>query len=174
MEVIPAFRKRSLFGADTDQFVICDTSDGGCWKTADYAAEEKALVVSNAATSGNTRDLVRILKRWQEYCSVPLKSFILELLVQEFLSSWEHRGNGTVYYDWMVRDFFSVLCGKGLLSWVVVPGTSEWIWLGSAWKTKAEMALVRARKACEHDAAERPRSAGVEWQKIFGDFIPLS
>lgn len=172
VEVIPAFRERSLFGGDTGRYVICNTHDGGKWAVADYVAEENAVTESNKATSGNTCDLVRMLKRWQGYSNVPIKSFVLELLARDFLASWPHSGSSTVYYDWMVRDFLGYLCSKGALSWVTVPGTGEWIWLGTAWKTKAEMALLRARKACDHESADRPCSAGSEWQKIFGDFIP--
>lgn len=165
VEVVPAFKLSS------DQYWICDTNGGGQYKTTDPEAEKRNITTSNTATSGNTRDLIRMTKRWQEYCSVPLKSFCLELLAVEFLQAWQHRGKSTVYYDYMVRDYFQWLSGQ---SWhtLFVPGTYQPINIGEAWKTKAETAYGRAAKACEHEAAKEPYSAGSEWQKIFGDLIP--
>lgn len=165
VEVVPAFKIAS------GQYWICDTNGGGKYKTTDPDAEKRNMTDSNALTSGNTRDLIRMMKRWQEFCSVPLRSFCLELLAIEFLSTWQYRGKSTVYYDWLTRDFFQWLSGK---SWhtVFVPGTFEGINIGSDWKSKAESAHGRAVKGYEYESAKQPYNAGSEWQQIFGDFIP--
>lgn len=167
IELVPAFNQ-------TDgRYKICITKNGGSYKTFDPVAEIAHVTASNDATGGNTRDLVRMLKRWQEYCNVPLKSFVLELLAVEFLQNWEHRGKSTTWYDYMSRDFFKVLSAKTAWSYVVVPGTGEILFFGDAWKTKAESARDRAVKACEFEASNQPCAAGTEWQKIYGDFIPM-
>jgi hypothetical protein len=170
IEVAPAFLLTS------GQFWICDTNNGGSYKVTDPAAEISNVKRSNDETVNNTRHLIRMLKRWQEYCSVPMKSFWLELLAINFLSTWEYRGKGTNWYDWMVRDFFRWLHSKGQTAYnfVTVPGTAETIWIGSDWASKAESAKGRAEKACEDDngTTRYPCLAGEEWQKIFGDFIP--
>ena len=168
VEVVPAFRLQN------GQFWICDTNDGGRYKFADPGAEENALNSSNSSSNGDTRNLIKMLKRWQEYCSVPIKSFVLELLVVEFLNSWAYRGKGYFYYDWMLRDFLRFLCAKSALNLVSVPGTNEVIRLGEDWKSRAQMALARAEKACEYEGAKSYQSAGEEWQKIFGTFIPVA
>jgi len=168
VEVAPAF---PLQGG---QYWICDTNNGGRYKIADPTAEIRKVKDSNTATNGNTRDLIRMLKRWQEYCAVPLKSFVIELLAIEFLTAWEHRGKSTVYYDWMVRDFFNLLRNKSSRSSVTVPGTYETIYLGdTGWQSRAESAYNRAVKACEFESQEMPYSASTEWQKIFGTDIPM-
>jgi hypothetical protein len=166
VEVVQAFRLQN------GQYWICDTNSGGHYKLFDPAAEIENVRASNKTSRGNTRDLIRMMKRWQGDCSVQLKSFHLELLAIDFLKTWEHSGKSTVYYDWMVRDFFKYLTGRAG-GWVYVPGTYEAIALGDAWKTRAETAYGRAIKACEHEAANRPYSAGEEWQKIFGADIPI-
>ena len=90
VEVVPAFKL-------TDgKYWICDTNDGGRYKTFDPEAEKSNIELSNQSTKNNTRDLIRMLKCWQDYCDVPLKSFIIELLVIDFLRTWEHRGKTTV------------------------------------------------------------------------------
>lgn len=167
VEIAPAFL------LDTGKYYICDTNDGGKYKTTDPNAEIENVRTSNSDTNGNTRDLIRMMKRWQEYCNIPLKSFLIELLVIEFLKSWEHRGKSTVYYDWMVRDFFYFLKNKSQWSSVIVPGTYETIYLGdTGWQSRAETAYNRAIKACEYERDNYLYLAGEEWQKIFGPDIP--
>ena len=167
VEVAPAFFLQN------GQYFICDTNAGGSYKTVDPKAEIANVKQSNDTTNGNTRDLIRMMKRWQEYCNVELRSFLIELLSIEFLASWQHRGNSTVYYDYMVRDFFYFLKNKSQWSSVTVPGTHESILLGNTgWQSRAETAYDRAVKACEHEAQNRPYSAADEWQKIFGTDIP--
>ncbi len=146
------------------------TNDGGHYKSADYDAEIKAVKDSNDITKGNTRNLIRMMKCWQGHCGVPLKSFWIELIAIEFLAGWENRDKSSVYYDWMVRDFFKYLELKVYGS-VFAPGTYEQMYLGDAWLTKAQTARQRAEKACILETDD-PISAGEEWQKIFGADIP--
>ncbi len=163
VEVLPAFRLRD------SRFLICDTNDGGRYKTIHPVAEQEAVRISNSSTNGNTRCLIRMMKSWQSICSVPMKSFWIELLAVEFLHSWQYRHNSATYHDWMVRDFLAYIIRRasGILS---VPGTGEIISLGDAWKSRAESAHARAIKAC---SATSEYEAGTEWQKIFGDQMPL-
>lgn len=165
VEVLPAFELTN------GRYYICDTNGGGHYKTIDPDAEIAAVRNSNSSSNGNTRDLIRMLKRWQDYCSVPLRSFCLELLAIDFVAQWQYRGQSRVYYDWMVRDFFVWVIGKAS-TYVFVPGTYEVIALGDAWKSRAESARDRAKKACKYEADGLPYHAGEEWQKIFGTDIP--
>jgi hypothetical protein len=166
VEVAPAFAQ---FNA---QYYICDTNDGGRYKTVDPKAEILHVKSSNEATNGNTRNLIRMMKCWQAACNVPLKSFWIELLMCSFLESSPYRDKSTVYYDYLTRDFFKYLVGRsgGYLS---VPGIPEIIAIGDSWKSKAESAASRAEKATGHEAAAEPYSAGLEWQKIFGTDVPI-
>jgi len=165
VEVIPAF------AAQDGGHLVCMTDGGGSYKRADYDAEMKIVSDSNSTTNGNTRDLVRMMKTWQGYCSVPLKSFHLELLATTFLAQWEYSGKSKTYYDWMVRDFLSFLVSRA--NWnVYAPGTGETMSLGNAWETRAKSALERAKKACDYESSSSWTLAGEEWQKIFGPDIP--
>jgi hypothetical protein len=165
VELVPAF---PLTGGG---HWVCMTDNGGHYKKADYAAEVNAISASNANSANNTRDLVRMMKRWQAECSVPLKSFHIELLVIDFINQWGYRGKGAVYYDWMVRDFLHYIIGRAE-GYVFAPGTMEVMALGSSWKSRAETAYARALKACGYEAASDWGNAGDEWQKIFGIDIP--
>ncbi len=166
VELIP------VFSLSSGQYWICMTDRGGYYKSADYDAESKLVQASNDDTKNNTRQLIRMIKRWQAYCSVPIKSFWIELVAIDFLNGWAHSDKSSVYYDWMVRDFLKHLEGKAD-STVYAPGTYEAMDLGDAWLSKARMARRRAEKACDNEA-KYPIAAGEEWQKIFGTDIPKS
>jgi hypothetical protein len=108
-----------------------------------------------------------MLKAWKYECNVELKSISLEVLAVIFVNQWQFRNQTVFYYDWMVRDFFQMLLlyvnGR-----TRVPGTEEWIELGDCWRTKVQSAFDRAVKACEFEKEDKPYSATLEWQKIFG------
>lgn len=154
------------------QYWICDTHEGGKFKIIDPDAEIERVRTTDTETLGNARNLIRMLKCWQGYCNVEAKSFWLELLAIDFLSTWGYKQKSMVYYDWMVRDFLQFMLRKKD-SYVYVPGTSESIAIGSEWASKAQSAYDRAVKACSYEASDYDRLAGAEWQKLFGTNIPL-
>jgi hypothetical protein len=165
VELVPAFARRD------GRFLTCDTHWGGSYKIIDPITEIQSLEQSDNAKGGNTKDLIRLIKRWQEYCNVPIKSFWIELLCKEFLETWAHAGKGYIWYDWMVRDFFAHLITRPLL-WLFSPGTDELVFLGEQWKSKAITAYRRAERACNYDYRGLSLSAAEEWQEIFGPDFP--
>jgi hypothetical protein len=165
VELIPSFKL-------TDgKYWVCMTSNGGTYKIADYDAEASQISTSDTNSKGNTRHLVRMMKCWQGYCDVPIKSFWLELLAAQFLDTWKYRGESKTYYDWMVRDFLKHLTNQKN-TWLVAPGTSDMMNIGEVWHSKANTALGRAEKACDYEGQNQSADAGTEWQKIFGTDIP--
>jgi hypothetical protein len=167
VEVVPAFRYNNA----ERSFYVCDTKNGGSYKLTMPLHEVDAIDAADKRNSGNVRPLVRMLKAWQAWCNVPIKSFHLELLAIEFLDQSPWRNNGYFYYDWIVRDFFSFMVSRANTV-LVTPGTIELVWLGDAWKSRAETAYLRAAKACEYETVNDMANAGDEWQKIFGTEIP--
>ena len=167
VEVIPAFRLTN------GKYFVCMTDNGGRYKTADYEAEIKHIADSEAATKQNTRALIRMMKCWQGYCSVEIKSFWIELTAVNFLQQWQHADKSMMYYDWMVRDYLDFLI-RQKNTYVFAPGTHEAMSLGSKWESKANSAWERAKKACEFEnlTPPQPYNAGDEWQKIFGTDMP--
>jgi len=167
VEIVPAFEQ--IFSG---RFKICDTSGGGSWKEVDPVGEGSTLTLSNTRTNGNTVRLIKMVKCWKRVCNVPLKSFHLEILVQDFLANYEYRDKSSVYYDWMIRDFFDFLVKKGKSFYLSIshPTTCESMHLGTAWVSKAEMALLRARKAIEN-GEKYSFLARAEWRKIFGNWF---
>ncbi len=164
VEVAPAF---PLEGGG---YWICDTNDGGRYKKTNPALELANIDASNAAANWNTRKLIKMMKCWKRECSVPLRSFHLELLAVEFLAQWEFREKSEFYHDWMSRDFFGWLIGRAN---TYLSHPDETIWLGEEWKSRTESAYSRAKYACDYEHADNVEEAGREWQKIFGTMIPI-
>ena len=167
VEIVPAF----LYDTDERSYYVCDTKNGGRYKLTKPLHEVDAIHVADARNNYNVRRLIRMLKCWQAWCSVPIKSFYLELLSIDFLEQWMYKDQSYFFYDWMCRDFFAWLIFK-VNSFVLAPGTYEILWLGDAWKSKAESAYSRAVKACDFERSNDMLRAGDEWQKIFGLDIP--
>ncbi len=167
VEVAPAFLLTN------DRFWVCDTNDGGSYKETDPRAEVNNIEAVDQANNRNLRPLIRMLKAWQANCSVPIKSFQLELLAADFIAKSPWRLNNFFYFDWITRDFFAYLYNRANTA-VVVPGTLELIYIGNEWQSRSESAYYRAVKACEYEKINSVYAAGEEWQKIFGQQIPWS
>lgn len=165
VEVVPAVRLTN------GHYWICNTNEGGSYKETDPWAEVNHIEVMDKANNCNLRPLIRMLKSWQAFCSVPIESYQLELLAAHFLGQSPWRLNDFFWFDWITRDFFAYFYDRAISS-VVVPGTSETIYLGNACQSRAETAYYRAEKACRYEESNQIEAAGEEWQKIFGLQIP--
>lgn len=166
VELVPAFAL-----TEDRTYWVCNTKDGGSYMKTKPLHEVDAIEAADGRNANNVRRLIRMLKAWQAWCSVPIKSFYLELLAIEFLDQSAWRNNDYLYYDWICRDFFQWMIGR-VGSFVLAPGTYDVLWLGDAWKSRAESAYSRADKACYFERENKMIEAGDEWQKIFGTDIP--
>lgn len=161
VEVIPAFL------CEDGTYLTANTADGGSWRYANPAVEFANLQAADRASLGKATHLTKMLKAWKYECNVEIKSISLEVLACVFVQQWQHRDQSIYYYDWMIRDYFLFML-KYINGSTRVPGTTENIQLGQSWATKCASAYQRALKACEHEKADFPLAASVEWQKIFG------
>jgi len=141
VEVVPAFLLTN------GRYWICNTHDGGSYKETDPWAEVGYIEAVDKANNRNLRALIRMVKAWQACCSVPIKSFQLELLAADFLGKSPWRLNNFFWFDWISRDFFAYLYHRAN-SFIAVPGTLETIFLGNEWQSRAESAYWRAVICC--------------------------
>ena len=165
VEVVPAFLLTN------GNYWVCDTSNSGRYKETNPWAEVNYIEGVDQATNRNLRPLIRMTKAWQGCCSVPLKSFQLELIAADFLAQSPWRLQDFFWFDWISRDFFLFLYWKANTR-ITVPGSSGVIYLSNEWQSRALSAYRRAEKACEHERDNQIAQAGDEWQKIFGPQIP--
>lgn len=166
VEVVPAFPLTT-----EGHYWICDTHNGGSYKETMPWAEVQHIETLDSTSANNLRPLIRMLKAWQAFCSVPIKSFQLELLAAEFIEQSPWRLKDWFYFDWIIRDFFAFLYHRANGT-IFAPGTFEPIYLGNSWQSRTESAYHGAFKACAFEYDNRVVEAGDEWQKIFGTDVP--
>ncbi|MGA8148283.1 MAG: hypothetical protein WB870_12020 [Gallionellaceae bacterium] len=166
VEVVPAFALTTQ-----GRYWVCDTNNGGSYKETAPLNEVNQLEAVDSANARNLRPLIRMLKAWQAYCSVPIKSFQIELVASNFIEQSPWRFNSWFYFDWIMRDFFAYLYHQAN-GYVFVPGTLEAVALGNIWQSRALSAYQRALKACDYEYNNCVADAGDEWQKIFGTDMP--
>ena len=164
VEVLPFFYDNS-----TESCRFADTNDGGHWRICQPWAEIDNLDAADRESRKKARHLVKMLKAWKRRCNVPIESFALELLVSDFVWSWEHRNMSLFYYDWLVRDFFEFFL-RNINRTLTIPGSPGVVNIGDAWYSRAESALSRACKACDAERDDDDAVANVEWGKIFGPY----
>jgi predicted nucleotidyltransferase len=161
VEVVPGFL------GEEKRYWICDTNNGGSWKLVDPHWEMNTLAASDTRSAGNTRRLIKMMKTWKRFCNVPIKSFAIEIMVRFFLQQWAHYNCSIDYYHWIMKNFFDYLIPYAGGTYTI-PTTKEPIALVKDWKSKAESALARAKKAYEFEINRKSDSATEEWKKIFG------
>jgi len=152
-------------------YFICDTNNGGRYKWVHQAAELADFNAADVRYNGNVRKLSQLLKQWQRYCNVPIKSFQIEALIKEALATVFYGGYDEFWFDWLVRDVLAYMIRRANGTFFM-PVTSEVIFLGEDWFSRAEIAHARAVKACAHEYDNNGQAAGDEWQKIFGTMVP--
>jgi hypothetical protein len=165
VEVVPVFR------FDDGRFLMPDTNNGGRWKIVHPQAQIDSINGSDIQFNGNVRPLIRMIKMWKRHNNIQLKSFLIELLVCDFLQSYQFSRQTYYYFDWMIRDFFIFLRNKAG-GQMAIPGTTDIVRLGTDWTYRVDQAIVDAHEACLWERADYDVTAGQEWQKIFGPRIP--
>lgn len=161
IELNPAFK--SFWG-----YSVPITRDGGKWEDINPIREKEEIDKSDKRSNGNTRNLIKMIKKWKDYCNVPLKSFYIELLVVDFLEENEHYYYGFHAYDMLLYEFFKFLLSSKN-KFKALPGVINIINYGNKWESKAETACKNARNAWLSDSKED----GIDYlRKIFGHSFP--
>lgn len=149
VEVLPAWEK------EDGTFTIPDSENGGSWEQWNPRSEIKKIKDSNT-TTGRTRALIRMMKKWTENCSVKLKSYEIENKVVDYFANDAFLEKE---YPILVRDFFEYFYNAS---------SDEEL------QSHLNTALNRARKACEFESNGNLDKAVDEWRKIFGDDFPAT
>ena len=161
-----------VFSLTNEQFLMPDTNNGGSWRIVDPKAQIDHIAQADLEFKGNVRNLCRIIKCWKAEKDIKIKSFLIELLVVEFLKNTNWSKNGYFWYDWLIRDYFKFMMDYSD-GYATIPGTADRIELGSDWAPKVENAIKIAELACEYERLDCVIDAGIQWQKIFGTQVPM-
>lgn len=146
VELLPAWENSDK------TFTIPNSENGGSWETYNPRKEIKTIKESDEKT-GQTKMLIRMIKKWSEQCSVKVKSYKIESAVVDFFTSYKPYDK----YSTMVKDFFEFFRNN----------TND-----ENLKSHLNTALNRTQKACNFENDDKLEQAVDEWKKVFGDDFP--
>jgi hypothetical protein len=150
---------------------IADCSGG--WKDAAPDAHKAYVDKQDDRLSGKVKPLVRYIKAWKCYQSVPISSFYLEMRVAQYAA-----GEGSILYSIDAKRFFSWLVGKELAALQDPVGVSGYInpcrtraQFDEAW-SKLNTAATRSEKAWSAESAGKTSDAFDWWRLLYSDAFP--
>jgi len=146
VEVVPAWELKN------GSFRIPNSANGGSWEDYDYRKDIQKIKDSESKT-GQTKFLIRAIKKWYDNCSVQVKTFEIEKTVLSFFASNTVSQNRAL----LIKNFFEYFLNNTYDD-----------------KTKSHIttAINRAKKAVEFETHEEYEKAIDEWIKIFGNDFP--
>ena len=87
-----------------DPLVYRIADESGGWMLSSPKAQNDYVSEINDRCDGKAKPLIRFLKAWKYYKTVPVSSFYLELVAARHAA-----GENTIIYSWDVRDVFAKL-----------------------------------------------------------------
>lgn len=146
IEILPAWRNPD------GTFTIPNSEKDGIWEIYDPQNEIDQIAKQDKIT-GQTRRLIRMIKKWAEKCSIDMKSFIIEKSVLKFLQTYSDQLSTPL----LIKNYFEFAYQNE-----IEPSK----------KTYLNSAFNRAEKALNFEKKGQLQSATIEWKKIFGDDFP--
>lgn len=138
------------------------------WSITNPIAEAATLRLSDSLYGGRPRLLMTALKAWRNQAQVPIASFALELLAQEF-----YAGSPRPYeLERALVDFWA-WARKRTPCALQPPGGQTVIDVGPEWRGKAKAAYWRATLADHHIKAGEVADAAAEWRQVLGEAFPV-
>lgn len=142
------------------------------WKTTKPRAEITATKDCNDRTSKNMRHLARMARAWKDTNGVVMGGLLIDTLVHRFFSTTtEYDDKGTLWFDFMVRDFFEFLMNEPDKDYYLALGSNQRVTVKARFQPKAKKAHNRCREAI---ADEGKASANKKWREVFGTAVPLA
>lgn len=141
------------------------------WRVTKPRAEIKATKTSNDRTSKNMRHLARLARAWKDTNGVVMGGLLIDTLVHRFFSTTtEYDEKGTLWFDFMVRDFFEFLMNEPDKDYYLALGSNQRVTVKKRFQPKAKKAYSRCLDAI---ADEGKASANKKWREVFGTAVPL-
>jgi len=168
-EIVPADYLR-----ESDGYKIYDIPDcAGGWMEASPDAHNAYVRWVDNKLDGRVKPLIRFIKAWKFFRSVPISSFYLELRVAKYAS-----GESSIVYDIDVKRILCQLRDCNLASMRDPMGVSGYISpckspaLLAVARSKVITAAARAEKAREVTARENISAAFAWWRLVYNNQFP--
>ena len=172
IEIVPAgFIQKDKNGNDI--YKIANSDGAGGWMRASPDVHNKYVDKINKRLECKVEPLVRLLKAWKYYHSVPVRSFYLEMYAAKYASR-----QGFIDYSYDLKCIFQSLWDRRLgalsdptgISGSILPCSSPEQKIDAL--KKLEAAFKRAQKAQGAEDSEKIIDAFNEWKLVFGKKFP--
>ncbi len=163
------------FPATGGGYLICDANDRGRYKWVHPGGELAVFNDADARFVGNVRKLSQMLKQWQRYCDVPIKSFQMEAVVKEALETVNWANCDEFWFDWLIRDVLAHLVGRPYLDHALMIAEFM-IALECSVRSRADFKLLSAREIVADAASmiERANASRTLTASVPGEADELS
>ncbi|MBB5854033.1 nucleotidyltransferase [Amycolatopsis umgeniensis] len=163
-EVQPAFENSD------GSFDYPDTKAEG-WKVTKPRKEIAATKDCNDRTSTNMRHLARMARAWKNANGVAMGGLLIDTLVYRFFSATsEYNDKGSLWFDFMARDFFEFLMNEPDQDYYLALGSNQRVRVKKRFQPKAKKAYNRCLDAIANTGKA---SANKKWREVFGSAVPL-
>ena len=168
-EVVPGDRVSESNGFGVYEIADC----AGGWRRSSPDAHNAYVRSVDTKLNNKLKPLIRFIKAWKCFRSVPVRSFYLELRVASYAS-----GESSIIYDIDVVRVFRRLWDSELASMQDPMGISGYIGACASdvakveALSKLETALARAEKARAAAEAGKISEAFDWWRLVFSDVFP--
>lgn len=168
-EITPA----DYIRATTSQHSVYDIPDrAGGWMKASPSAHNAWVNAANLKLNNRLKPLIRLVKAWNFYRDVGIRSFYLELRTTEYALR-----ESIILYKYDFSGVLRHLRAKSLagmqdplgVSGLVFPGSSA---ISAGALSKIDTAITRASSALEAEKVGNVRGAFEWWNKVFADGFP--
>jgi hypothetical protein len=138
------------------------------WSVTNPIAEAATLRLMDSLYGSRPRLMLAALKAWRLHADVPIGSFALELLVQEFYSSKPR----PFPLAPALIDFWAWARARTPTT-LKPPGASTAVTVDDAWHGKAKAAYWRVTLADYHAQQDKIIDAALEWRQTLGPLFPI-
>lgn len=168
-EIIPACRTGTL-SSGHDLYGIPNRA--GAWMHASPDAHAGWIDAVNNRFSGKVKPLIRLLKAWKYYKSVPIRSFYLEIITANYALT-----QSTIIFKYDVRGALEYLNRTGLALANDPIGLSDPVYVCfsnelAEVQTKLASTLSQANSALESESNGRIAEAFSHWNSVFNGRFP--
>ena len=166
-EILPAF---PILGEDGYEFP--DTHNKGSWKKTNPDRDQQLLTAKNKQYKGIVKKFAKMLRAWKNNNNVKISGITIDVLVYNFVDTWNIDSIESCEFDEMSRDFFKWLYNFTECQNVITSLDNSYnISLDESINSKANTAWNRAQKAIKEYANKS--TAENEWIKIYGKKFPI-
>lgn len=166
IEVQPVFR------LEDGTFRYPDSYGEGTWKITKPLSEMAAMSEFDKQKNKNLRRLCKMTRSWKNKHGVGMGGLLVDTLAHNFLSSTAtYDTKSYLYYDLMVRDFFTYLSSLPVQKHFAALGSGQHVKVKSNFQRKAKNASDLCQRAID---AKGNNNQYLKWKKIFGKSFPAT